>query len=63
MINLSSLRHHPFSYPILRTESLIKPDSYNKLKKNWPNFNQFKTTSGGQLHRNNLELKTNNEKL
>ncbi len=61
MINLSSLKFHPFSYPILRTESLIESKTYIKLKKNWPKFNQFKTTSGGQVHRNNLELKTNNE--
>ena len=61
MINLSSLKFHPFSYPIVKTETLIESKTYNEIKKNWPNFDEFKTTNGGQQHRNNLELRTNNE--
>ena len=60
MLNINSLKLHTFSYPILKTESLIKPDSYIELKKNWPKFNQFITTNAGQQHRKNIEIKGNN---
>ena len=61
MINTHFLNIHPFSYPILRTDSLIETNAYNELKKNWPDFTKFKTTSAGQVSRNNLELKKNND--
>ncbi len=61
MINAISLKQHPFSYPILKTDSLIETNMYNELKKNWPDFSNFSTTSGGQVSRNNLELKTGND--
>ena len=60
MINANSLKLHPFSYPILKTETLIESKIYEQLKKNWPDFTKFKTTSAGQVSRNNLELKKAN---
>jgi len=60
MINLNSLNIYPFSYPILKTETLIEDKTYNELKNNWPNSTDFKTTNAGQVSRNNLELKKNN---
>lgn len=61
MININSLKQHTFSYPILKTETLIKDKTYNELKNNWPNFTDFKTTNAGQVSRNNLELKKDND--
>ncbi len=60
MILLNKLQIKPFEYPILYTNELINNETYNEVKKNWPNFGEFKTTSGGQQHRNNIELKANN---
>lgn len=60
MINPDSLKIYPFSYPILKTDTLIEAKAYNELKNNWPNFSNFQTTSAGQVSRNNLELKKNN---
>ena len=60
MINTNTLQLHPFSYPILKTDSLIETNVYNELKKNWPDFKKFNTTSAGQVSRNNLELKRGN---
>ena len=60
MINTKSLYLHPFSYPILKTDSLIESNVYDDLKKNWPNFAKFQTTSAGQVSRNNVELKKGN---
>ena len=60
MVNTNTLQKYPFSYPILKTDSLIEPNVYDDLKKNWPNFANFQTTSAGQVSRNNLELKEGN---
>ena len=60
MLNTHSLKIHPFSYPILKTDFLIETNAYNELKKNWPDFKKFKTTSARQVYRNNLELKKDN---
>ena len=57
MINPDSLKIYPFSYPILKTDTLIEAKAYNELKNNWPDFSQFETFSYGQVSRNNLELK------
>ena len=32
MLNISSLKTYPFSYPIIRTDSLIETNAYNELK-------------------------------
>lgn len=60
MINTNTLQKYPFSYPILKTDCLIETNAYNDLKKNWPEFAIFQTTSAGQVSRNNLELKKSN---
>lgn len=60
MFNTNTLKIHPFSYPILKTDSLIETNMYNELKNNWPDFKCFKTTSAGQVSRNNLEIKKGN---
>ena len=60
MIQTQTILLHSFSYPILKTDTLIEAKAYNELKNNWPNFSNFQTTSAGQVSRNNLELKKNN---
>lgn len=57
MININTLQKYPFSYPILKTDTLIESKAYNDVKNNWPDFTQFETSSCGQVSRNNLELK------
>jgi hypothetical protein len=61
LIKKETLNIHPFSYPILKSNNLLNDNFYNELKKNWPNFKNFFTTSAGQVSRNNIELKYNNE--
>uniref|UniRef100_A0A6C0F7U5 Prolyl 4-hydroxylase alpha subunit Fe(2+) 2OG dioxygenase domain-containing protein n=1 Tax=viral metagenome TaxID=1070528 RepID=A0A6C0F7U5_9ZZZZ len=60
MIQTQTILLHSFSYPILKTDTLIEAKAYNELKNNWPKFSNFQTTSAGQVSRNNLELKKNN---
>ena len=60
MIQTQTILLHSFSYPILKTDTLIEAKAYNELKNNWPVFSNFQTTSAGQVSRNNLELKKNN---
>lgn len=60
MINTNTLKIHPFSYPILKTDNLIEINTYTELKTYWPDFKNFETTSAGQVSRNNLELKKDN---
>ena len=61
MLNTKSLEFYPFSYPILKTDTFIDSNIYEELKRNWPNFKNFQTTSAGQLSRNNIALEKNNE--
>jgi len=49
------------SYPILFSNKILNKNFYTELKLNWPLFSQFSTTSAGQVARNNLELKFNNQ--
>jgi len=60
MIQTQSILLHSFSYPILKSNTLIEDNAYEELKLNWPDFAQFETSSCGQVSRNNLELKKNN---
>ena len=57
MIDKKSFKIHPFSYPILMTNSLIEDNIYTHLKSYWPNFKKFKTRSAGQVSRLNIEIK------
>lgn len=61
MIDTSNINLYEYSYPILKSENLIKSEIYKELKKNWPEFNKFRTTNGGQLYRENIEIIRNNE--
>lgn len=61
MLNTISFKTYPFSYPILKNDSFIDSNKYEELKRNWPNFKFFQTTSAGQISRNNIPLKKNNE--
>jgi hypothetical protein len=61
MLNINSLKIHPFSYPILKTNCLIENNTYNELKNNWPDFNKFQTNSAGQVSRNNIEIIRGND--
>ena len=60
MLNKESLKIFPFSYPILKTDKFIDSKNYSELKKSWPDFKIFQTTSAGQISRKNISLKKNN---
>jgi hypothetical protein len=61
MIKQETLKTHPFSYPILKSNNLLNDDFYNTLKHNWPDFKEYRTSRAGQVSRNNIEFKKNNE--
>ncbi len=54
LIKKETLNIHPFSYPILKTNTLLDDNFYKKLKDSWHNFKNFYITSAGQVSRNNI---------
>lgn len=58
--NMNNLKLIPYSFPILKSHNFINNDLYYELKNNYPNFKDFRTTSAGQVNRNNIELKKGN---
>lgn len=43
-------------FPLITWDGIVAPELYEQLKREWPNFNQFETSSFGQAYRQNLVI-------
>lgn len=60
-MNIDNLIYNNEFFPILLSNNIIEHDLYQKMKQNFPNFNNYKSSNCGQLYRKNIVITKNNE--
>jgi hypothetical protein len=58
-LNWHSASYEDSFFPLLRWDNIIAPELYAELKREWPCFDEFETSSFGQANRQNLVLNEN----
>jgi hypothetical protein len=60
-MNYNNIKYDDSYFPILISDNILDNDFYQKLKDNYPNYNNYISTSDGQEYRKNIVVTKNNE--